>query len=230
NNAWAGHQHGYLLAIRFYKDTTAAAEGQNDNTDTLSTDKRETTTLIRVGKWNCPQNPQESGASTVEVTILQTKPAGKLQPIVPPIGILDLMELDFVGPVPPSSNGNKYILVCTDYLSRYVITQATDSCTAETAAEFLAEKVILQYGVPKQLLTDRGTHFMANVFEATASRCGVNHIATTTYHPQSNGLTERFNATLVGSIATYVNQQQSDWDDYLPYVTFAAQYEPNKNK
>jgi hypothetical protein len=131
------------------------------------------------------------------------------------------MGLDFIGPVPQSSNGYKYILVCTDYLSRYAITQATINCTAETAAKFLVEKVILQYGVPKQLLTDRGSHFMSNVFEAIASRCGINHITTTTYHPQCNGLTERFNATLVGSIGTYVNQQQSDWDDYLPYVTFA---------
>ncbi|CAF2400326.1 unnamed protein product [Rotaria sp. Silwood2] len=151
----------------------------------------------------------------------RAKPNGKLQPIEPPTGVLDLMGLDFIGPVPQSSNGNKYILVCTDYLSRYAITQATSNCTAETAAKFLVDKIILQYGVPKQLLTDRGTHFMSNVFEAIASRCGINHITTTTYHPQCNGLTERFNATLVDSIGTYVNQQQSDWDDYLPYVTFA---------
>jgi hypothetical protein len=151
----------------------------------------------------------------------RTRPAGKLQPIEPPTGILDLMGLDFIGPVPPSSNGNRYILVCTDYLSRYAITQATPNCTAETAAKFLVKNVILQYGVPKQLLTDRGSHFMSNVFEAIASRCGVNHITATTYHPQCNGLTERFNATLVDAVGTYVNQQQSDWDDYLPYVTFA---------
>jgi hypothetical protein len=151
----------------------------------------------------------------------RTKSAGKLQPIEPPTGILDLMGMDFIGPVPQSSNGNKYILVCTDYLSRYAITQATANCTAETAAKFLVEKIILQYGVPKQLLTDRGTHFMSNVFEAISSRCGVNHITATTYHPQCNGLTERFNATLVDAIGTYVNQQQSDWDQYLPYVTFA---------
>ncbi|CAM4849063.1 unnamed protein product [Rotaria magnacalcarata] len=144
-----------------------------------------------------------------------------LQPIEPPTGVLELMGLDSVGPVPQSSNGNKYILVCTDYLSRYAITQATANCTAETAARFLVEKVILQYGVPKQLLTDRGTHFMSNVFEAIASRCGIHHITATRYHPQCNGLTERFNATLVDSIGTYVNQQQSDWDDYLPYTTFA---------
>jgi hypothetical protein len=151
----------------------------------------------------------------------RTRPTGKLQPIEPPTGVLDLMGLDFIGPVPQSSNGNKYILVCTDYLSRYAITQATPNCTAETAAKFLVKQIILQYGVPKQLLTDRGTHFMSNVFESIASRCGVNHITATTYHPQCNGLTERFNATLVDSIGTYVNQQQSDWDEYLPYVTFA---------
>ncbi|CAF1309795.1 unnamed protein product [Didymodactylos carnosus] len=129
------------------------------------------------------------------------------------------MGLDFIGPVPQSSSGGKYILVCTDYLSRYAITEATANCTAETAAKFLVEKVISQYGVPRQLLTDRDTHFMSNVFKAIASRCSVNH--TTTYHPQCNGLTERFNATLAGSLGTYVNQQQSDWDEYLPYVTLA---------
>lgn len=153
--------------------------------------------------------------------VSRKKPAGKLAPIAPPTGVLDLMGLDFIGPIPQSSKGHKYILVCTDYLSRYAITQATVNCTAETAAKFLVEQVILHYGVPKQLLTDRGSHFMANVFEAIASRCGVNHITTTTYHPQCNGLTERFNSTLAGSIGTYVNQQQSDWDEYLPYVTFA---------
>lgn len=153
--------------------------------------------------------------------ISRTKSAGTLQPIEPPTGILDLMGLDFMGPLPQSSSGCKYILVCTDYLSRFAITQATKNCTAETAAKFLVEKVILQYGVPKQLLTDCGSHFMANVFEAIASRCGINHITSTTYHPQCNGLTERLNATLVGSLSTYVNQQQTDWDEYLPYITFA---------
>ncbi|CAF2074000.1 unnamed protein product [Rotaria magnacalcarata] len=153
--------------------------------------------------------------------INRTKLVGKLQSIKSPTGILDLIGMDFVGPVPQSLKGNKYILVCTDYLSRFAITQATANCTADTAAKFLVDKVILQYGVPKQLLTGRGTHFMTNVFEAVASRCGAKHITTTSYHPQCNGLTEHFNATLVDSIGTYVNQQQSDWDDYLTYVTFA---------
>ncbi|CAF4304938.1 unnamed protein product [Didymodactylos carnosus] len=132
--------------------------------------------------------------------VSRVKPTGTLQPIEVTTGVLDLMGLDFIGPVPQSTSAN---------------------CTAETAAKFLVEKVILQYGVPKQLITDQGTHFMANVFETISSRCGISHIKTTTYHPQTNGLTERFNATLAGSIGTYVNQQQTDWDEYLPFVTFA---------
>ena len=152
---------------------------------------------------------------------VRTGPHGTLQPVEPPTGVLDLMGLDFVGSVPVSSSGNKYILVCTDYLSRYAITQATVNCTAETAARFLVERVILQSGTSRQLLTDRGSHFVSNVFEAITSRCGVNHITATTYHPQCNGLTKRFNVTQVDSIETYVNQQQTDWDEYLQYGTFA---------
>ncbi|CAF4424797.1 unnamed protein product, partial [Didymodactylos carnosus] len=89
---------------------------------------------------------------------------------------------------------------------KVAVTQATPNCTAETAAKFLVEKIILQYATPRQLLTDKESHFMANVFAAISSRCGINHIKTT-YQPQTNGLTERFNTALAGSIGAYVNQQ-----------------------
>ncbi|CAF4521714.1 unnamed protein product, partial [Didymodactylos carnosus] len=62
---------------------------------------------------------------------------------------------------------------------------------------------------------------MAKLFEVVASRCGVHHIKATTYDPQTNGLTERMNATIASSIGAYVNQQQSDWDEFLPFITFA---------
>ncbi|CAF4897831.1 unnamed protein product [Rotaria sp. Silwood1] len=153
--------------------------------------------------------------------ISRRKPTGLLQPIELPSGAFELVGLDFLGPVPVSSSGNKCILVCTDYLTKWAITHATPDCTASTAAQFLVEKVILQYGTPRVLITDRGTHFTAQVFEAIATRCGVHHIKSTAYHAQTNGQTERFNATLSNSIATYVNQQQSDWDLYLPFCIFA---------
>jgi hypothetical protein len=147
--------------------------------------------------------------------------AGLLQPIESPTGVFDLLGLDFLGPLQRTPAGNRYILVCTDYLSKWAITQAVPDCTAETAARFLVENIIFQYGTPKKLLTDQGSHFVANLFEAVTSRCGIHHITASTYHPQTNGLCERFNSTLCNSISTYVNRQQSDWDEFLSSVTFA---------
>ena len=153
--------------------------------------------------------------------VSRQKPSGFLQPIEPPSGVFDLVGLDFLGPLQRTPAGNRYILVCTDYLSKWAITQAVPDCTAETAARFLVERLIFQYGAPKKLLTDQGSHFVANLFEAITARCGIHHLTASTYHPQTNGLTERFNSTLANSISTYVNSQQSDWDDFLSSVTFA---------
>jgi hypothetical protein len=188
------------------------------------------------GMYGDIKNHVLSCGACQQFKISRKKPVGLLQPIEQPVGVMDLLGLDFIGPVPMSSQGNQYILVCTDYLSKYCITEATKDCTATTAARFLVEKVILQYGVPKELITDQGTHFMAKVFEAVALRCGVHHITATTYHPQTNGLTERLNATIANSIGPYVNQQQSDWDEYLPFITYlyntskqaSTQFEPYK--
>ena len=153
--------------------------------------------------------------------VSRQKASGLLQPIESPSGVFDLLGLDFLGPLQRTPAGNRYVLVCTDYLSKWAITQAVQDCTAETAARFLVERIIFQYGTPKKLLTDQGTHFVANLFEAISSRCGIHHITASTYHPQTNGLTERFNSTLCNSISTYVNRQQSDWDEFLSSVTFA---------
>ena len=70
---------------------------------------------------------------------------------------------------------------------------------------------------------------MANVFETIASKCGVHHIKATTYHPHCNGLTERFNATLIGAIATYVNQQQSDYYSHMTRFLSLAKSTARRN-
>ncbi|CAF4992161.1 unnamed protein product, partial [Rotaria socialis] len=79
-------------------------------------------------------------------------------------------------------------------LSKYVIAKATRDNSALTAATVLVEDVILKHGAPNQILTDNGTHFTAELFNAIMSLCGVCHIFTTPYNPKSNGVCERFNA------------------------------------
>jgi transposase InsO family protein len=150
------------------------------------------------------------------------KPDGHLRSVAPPEGVWQNLAMDFVGPITPaSSTGNRYILVVTDLLSKFAVTKATRDNSALTAAKMIVEDVILKYGAPNQLLTDNGTHFTAELFNAIMDKCGVCHVLITPYQPQSNGACERFNATMCGSLAAICNKKRTDWDQQLSKTTFA---------
>ena len=141
---------------------------------------------------------------------IRRKPPGHLKSIEPPEGVWQLLAMDFYGPIIPTSRrGNKYIISLTDILSKFVITKAVRDCTTDTAARFLQD-VICQYGTPKSLLTDNGTHFTSTMMNQLLQRLGITHIFSTPYHPQTNGQIERFNSTLDAKIASLSNQSRSD--------------------
>lgn len=81
--------------------------------------------------------------------------------------------------------------------------------------------VILHHGAPRQLLTDRGRAFLSRVIDDLLRSSSTQHKLTTSYHPQTNGLTERLNRTLTDMLSMYVSSDHRDWDLALPYVTFA---------
>ena len=129
--------------------------------------------------------------------------------------------MDFHGPIVPTTRrGKKYIISLTDVLSKFVVTKAVRDCTSTTAVEFLVNDVILKYGTPTCILTDNGSHFTAQLMEQLFQRMGVTHLYSTVYHPQTNGQIERFNSTMDGKIAALCNDQRTNWDEVLPYVTF----------
>ena len=149
------------------------------------------------------------------------KPPGKLKPIPPPDGIWKLLSMNFHGPITPASRrGNRYIISLTDVLSKFVITKAVRDCSAATTVNFLTNDVILRYGTPTCILTDNGTHFTAQVTNNLFQKLGVTHLYTTAYHPQTNGQIERFNATMDGKISALCNEQRTNWDEMLQFVTF----------
>ncbi|CAF5024393.1 unnamed protein product, partial [Rotaria sp. Silwood1] len=149
------------------------------------------------------------------------KPPGALKPIKPPEGVWQLLTMDFHGPITPTTkHGNKYIILLTDVLSKFVITKAVRDCTASTAAQFLIEEVILKYGTPKCILTDNGTHFTATMMTELFKKIGITHLYSTPYHPMTNGQIERFNATMDAKIAALSNEKRTNWDEQLPFVTF----------
>ncbi|XP_035223897.1 uncharacterized protein LOC118196544 [Stegodyphus dumicola] len=70
------------------------------------------------------------------------------------------------------------------------------------------------------MISDRGRNFLSNVVKVI-HLCKTSHLLTTAYHPQTNGLTERFNKTLANMLSMYVDIEQENWDTILPFVTYA---------
>ncbi|GBM02378.1 Retrovirus-related Pol polyprotein from transposon 412 [Araneus ventricosus] len=129
--------------------------------------------------------------------------------------------VDLLGRFPKSLGGNKWIIVCTDYLTRYAITKSLPSADAPEVSKFMVEEIILKHGAPRTIITDRGQVFQSKLIFEINRLCNVDHRMTTAYHPQTNGLTERFNKTLADMLSMYVDVEQRNWDQILPFVTFA---------
>ena len=116
---------------------------------------------------------------------------------------------------------NQYILIITDYFTRHVTAIALPNCTAETTAQALFNDYFCRYGVPAVILSDQGSHFRNQLMENIRLLIGYNHIYSTPYHPQTNGIVERFNATFIPQIAKLQDTQHNNWDEYLQAVVFA---------
>ena len=122
---------------------------------------------------------------------------------------------------PKSKRGNRYAICFVDYLTKWVEAFATSDQSALTIAKLLVEEIITRHGAPKELLSDRGAAFLSNLLQEVYRLMGICKVSTTAYHPQTDGLVERFHRTLTSMLAKTTQPGESDWDDRLPYVLFA---------
>ena len=149
------------------------------------------------------------------------KPAGFLHPIDAPSGPFQMIGMDYLGPFPETSHGNKYVLTITDYFTKWVLAIPLPNQTAHATAHALHENYICRYGVPEYILSDQGSHFVNNLMVAFRQILGFHHIKSTPYRPQTNGSIERFNSTFERQLAKLTEKNINDWDSYVQSVTFA---------
>ena len=134
--------------------------------------------------------------------------------------------IDFVGPLQRSSSNNRYIIVAVDYLTKWPEAKPVPEATAEQTVRFIYEDIICRHGCPGKIITDRGTHFNNHLLQTLIQKFQINHNMSTPYHPQTNGLVERFNRTLKEALAKTAANNLDEWDKMIAPVLFA--YRTNK--
>lgn len=129
--------------------------------------------------------------------------------------------IDVIGPLNETKKGNRYIITATDYLTKWPEARAVQHAKKEDIAQFLWEDIICRHGCPRELLSDRGAAFLSEMVEKLLLISGIRHALSSAYHPQTNGLTERFNRTLCESLAKTAAEHDKQWDIFLPATLFA---------
>ena len=102
--------------------------------------------------------------------------------------------------------------------SHFVSTVSTLS--AAGTAQLYLRHIWKHHGLPRRVVSDRGPQFVAEFMKELYRTLGVKLAATTAYHPQGDGQTERINQELEQFLRLFINQRQDDWDDLLPLVEF----------
>uniref|UniRef100_A0A5S6Q0Y0 RNA-directed DNA polymerase n=1 Tax=Trichuris muris TaxID=70415 RepID=A0A5S6Q0Y0_TRIMR len=143
-----------------------------------------------------------------------------LQPL--PVGYpFQRVGIDFLGPLPTTTNGKRYVLAVCDYFTKWTEAYATENMEATTVAKLLIDNYITRFGPPESVHSDQGHNFEALLMTELFRLLDVKKTRTTPYHPQSNGLVERFNRTLLDTLAAIAKDFPDRWDDMLPWATFA---------
>ncbi|XP_027172347.1 uncharacterized protein LOC113772006 [Coffea eugenioides] len=136
------------------------------------------------------------------------------------VEIFDVWGIDFMGPF-PSSFGFLYILLAVDYVSKWVEAKATRTNDSKVVAEFVKSNIFVRFGMPRAIVSDRGTHFCNKTIAAIFRRYGVLHKVSTSYHPQTNGQAEASNREIKSILEKMVRPDRKDWSIRLEDALWA---------
>lgn len=135
-----------------------------------------------------------------------------------PIKPFDIVIVDTIGPLQQSALGNKYAVTIMCDLTKYLITVSMPNNLANTLAQAIFENMILTFGIPKNIRTDRGTEYNNMVFKKLAELLKFEHDFSTPHHHETVGTIERNHRVFNEYIRAYANNDS--WDVQLKYFTY----------
>ena len=147
---------------------------------------------------------------------------GPAKPLPPPDHCWEQVSHDLVTGLPKASRGFDTIITFDDrLLKRILLVPTTSSIDAVGYARLYFDNIFRHFKLPRVLVSDRDPCFTSNFWKALCKRFGTNLNLSTSYHPQTDGQTERANRTIEDMLRAYEAPHQSDWDEHLIAAEFA---------
>lgn len=135
----------------------------------------------------------------------------------PPTERFQHIHIDIVGPLPTTAQGHRYLVTMIDRLTKWPEAIPTDEITADRIATIVYQHWISRFGCPTTLTSDQGRQFESHLFQNLMKTMGITKTRTTPYHPQSNGIVERWHRSLKTALRAKLSDT-STWIDELPTV------------
>ena len=116
-----------------------------------------------------------------------------------------------------------------DLFTKWPFVYVTPDQKSLRIAKLLVDEIVPFCGVPEALLTDRGTNLLSHLMLDLCEMLGTKKLNTTAYHPQCDGMVERFNRTLKSIIRKHVAKFGERWNDFLPGIVWAYRNTPHES-
>nr|CAN71493.1 hypothetical protein VITISV_011662 [Vitis vinifera] len=136
--------------------------------------------------------------------------------------------MDIVGPLPTAPAQKKFLLVATDYFSKWVEVEAYASIKDKDVTKFVWKNIVCRFGIPQTIIADNGPQFDNIVFRNFCSELNIRNSYSTPRYPQSNGQAEATNKTLITALKKRLEQAKGKWVEELPGVLWAYRTTPGR--
>ena len=130
------------------------------------------------------------------------------------------LYIDFLGKYTRSKNGNCYVFIVVDALTKFVFLKAMRDANAKNVVKFLISEIFFKFGVPEVIHSDNGVQFTSKEYKKMIEVYGIQDSKTAFYSPQSNAA-ERVNQSVLQAIRSYIENDHREWDVYLPEIECA---------
>ena len=139
------------------------------------------------------------------------------------------MRLDIVGPFPKAVGNKRYLLVGTDYFTKWVEAEPLANIRDVDAKRFVWKNIVTRFGVPHALNSDNGLQFDSKTFRSYCGELGITNRYSTPAYPQGNGQAEAVNKVIVNGLKKRLDDAKGKWVEELPHVLWTGRTTPRRS-